>query len=54
MQPVAINPGSFQEMAPSLTLFLWKNKNHNIGVRKILDTDKSQLLFGGTVLVLTS
>lgn len=49
MLPVAINPGSFQEMAPLLALFLWKNENHNIGIRKILETDKSELSFGGRV-----
>lgn len=49
MLPVAINPGSFQEMAPLLALFFWKNENHNIGIRKILETDKSELLFGGRV-----
>lgn len=27
-------------------MFLWKNENHNIGIRK---TDKSDLLFGGRV-----
>lgn len=47
--PVAINPGSFQEMAPLLALFLWENENHNTGVRKILEADKSELLFGGRV-----
>lgn len=44
---VAINPGTCQEMAPLLALCLWKNKNYNIGVRKILEIDKSKLLFGG-------
>lgn len=33
-------------MAPLLAMFLWKNENHNIGIRK---TDKSDLLFGGRV-----
>lgn len=36
-------------MAPLLAMFLWKNENHNIGIRKILETDKSELLFGGRV-----
>jgi len=49
MLPVAINPGTFQEMAPLLAMFLWKNENHNIGIRKILEIDKSKLLFGGRV-----
>lgn len=44
---VAINPGTFQEMVPLLALFPWKNENHNIGIRKILEIDKSKLLFGG-------
>lgn len=47
--PVAINPGTFREMAPLLAMFLWKNENHNIGIRKILEIDKSELLFGGRV-----
>lgn len=37
-------------MAPLLAMFLWKNENHNIGIRKILEIDKSKLLFGGRVL----
>lgn len=44
---VAINPGTFQEMVPLLALCLWKNENYNIGIRKILEIDKSKLLFGG-------
>lgn len=50
MLPVAINCGAFQEMAPLLAAFLWKNENHNIGIRKILEIDKSEPLFGGRVL----
>lgn len=50
MLPVAINRGAFQEMAPLLAAFLWKNENHNIGIRKVLEIDKSELLFGGRVL----
>lgn len=48
--PVAVNRGAFQEMGPLLAMFLWKNENHNIGIRKILEIDKSELLFGGRVL----
>lgn len=34
-------------MFPLLALCLWKNENYNIGIRKILEIDKSKLLFGG-------
>lgn len=47
--PAAVNPGTFQEMAPLLAMFLWKTKNHNTGIRHILETDKRQVLFGDSV-----